>query len=35
MTRPDLPVAACPTAEDHSEVEEASPFVGFGERGSV
>lgn len=32
MTRPDLPVAACPTAEDHSGVE-ASPLVGFGESG--
>lgn len=30
MTRPDLPVAACPTAEDHS-VPDASPLVWFGE----
>lgn len=29
MTRPDLPVAACPTAEDHS-VEGASPSEGSG-----
>lgn len=32
MTRLDLPVVAWPTAEDHSVVEDASPFVGFGER---